>query len=275
MYLVFDIGGTNTRIASSSDGKTLKNSKSIPTEKDFEKQIQLIISIANELSNGSKIERAAGGVAGTLSKDKSVLINSPHLKEWIQKPLKEELETNLGTPVYLENDAHLGGLGEACFGAGKGFGIVTFITIGTGLGGARIVNQKIDRNSSGFEPGHQIIKIDGNTCNCGGVGHLETYVGGAYLGKANGIKAEEIKDQAVWDKVAEYLAIGLNNTIVHWSPEVVILSGSVAQKIPIEKVKSYLNNFLKVFPAPQIIKGSLGQEAGLYGGLKIIQSFMY
>lgn len=270
MYLVFDIGGTSTRIAVSADGQTLSSNKTLPTGKDFEQQMRLISSIAHELTSGEKIERAAGGVAGTLSQDKSVLISSPHLKEWIQKPLKEELEVNLDASVFLENDAQLGGLGEACFGAGKGFQSVAFITIGTGLGGARIVNQKIDKNSFGFEPGHQIINVDGDTCNCGGKGHLETYAGGAYLEKKYGAKAENIKDQTIWQDLSKYLAIGLNNTIVHWSPEVVILSGSVAQKIPLEKVNSHLNNFLKVFPAPQVIKGVLDQEAGLYGGLKLI-----
>lgn len=267
MYLVFDIGGTNTKIAASVDGKTLGSAKIIPTEKQFEHAIEEISKAVKELIGDEKLDGVAGGVAGTLNNEKSVLISSPNLPEWIQRPLKKELALNLDTPVFLENDAHLGGLGEACFGAGKGFGIVAFITIGTGLGGVRIVNQKIDKNSFGFEPGHQIIKMDGDSCNCGGAGHLEAYVGGAYLEKANGMKAEEIKDQAVWDKVAEYLAIGLNNTIVHWSPDVVVLSGAIAQRIPIEKVKLYLNSFLKIFPAPPILKGSLGQESGLYGGL--------
>lgn len=261
MFLVLDIGGTNTRIALSEDGQILTSTKVVPTEKDFESEIRLISQIAQELTAGQKIEAAAGGVAGTLDKEKSLLLSSPHLASWIQKPLKEELGQTFETGVYLENDAHLGGLGEAVFGAGKGFNIVAFITIGTGLGGVRIVNQKIDTNAQGFEPGHQIIYPDGNPCNCGGKGHLESYIAGAYL-----------KEPINWDEVARYLAIGLNNTIVHWSPDIVVLGGAISQKIPLEKVTTYLSEYLKIFVAPEVVTGTLGQQAGLLGALKLITS---
>lgn len=271
MYLVFDIGGTNTRMAVSSDGQTLINTQIFPTEKDFEQQMQVMGEIAEKLRDTQNLEAASGGIAGSLSQDRSVLLGSPHIQAWVQRPLKEELETIFDAPVYLENDAHLGGLGEACFGAGVDFKIIAFITIGTGIGGVRIVDKKIDRNTYGFEPGHQIIKFDGDPCNCGGVGHLETYVAGAYLAKLYGAKAENIKDEKIWDEISKYLAIGLNNTVVYWSPDVVILSGSIVQKIPLERVSSHLNEFLKIFPSPPIVKGALGQEAGLYGALKLIQ----
>lgn len=273
MQLVFDIGGTNLRMAVSSDGKTLLNSKIIPTPQDFDQGIRVIKQTAEELSRGEKITKISGGIAGPIDESKSMLVKSPHIPGWVGKNLKQTLENLSNTPVNLENDAILGGLGEANFGAGKGHQIVAFITIGTGVGGFRIVKGKLDKNIYGFEPGHQIIIPDGNDCNCGGKGHLEAYVGGLYLEKIYHQKGENIKDPAIWDKVSRYLSIGLTNTIVHWSPDIVILGGSVTQSLPLERIKVYLKKYLTIFPKiPVLAKAKLGNKAGLFGALKLLST---
>lgn len=272
MYLLLDIGGTTTKIASSQDGQKLDLTRSFPTEQEFEKALDLISQNCLELLGEKKVDAVVAGVAGTLDKDKTTLLSSPNLPKWTQQPLKQFLEENFNAPVYLENDAHLGGLGEASYGAGKNYQIVGFITIGTGVGGARIVDQKIDVNSFGFEVGHQIIEIDGNNCNCGGRGHLEAYIGGAYLKGLYKEGAESIKDEQIWQEISKYLSIGLTNTILHWSPDIVVLGGSISQRIPLEIVKGFVKENLTVFPPPDIVKSHLGSEAGLYGGLKIIKS---
>src|SRR5207237_385786 len=128
------------------------------------------------------------------------------------------------------------------------FKIVANIKIGTGVASSRIVDNKIDINAYGFEAGHQIIVIDGSICNGGGKGHLESYVGGSSIERFYGLKAEEIKDEVFWDKVARFLAAGIYNTIVFWSPEVIVLSGNVIKSISLERVKEHLKNFLKIFP---------------------------
>jgi len=272
MYLLFDIGGTNARFAISSDGKTLSDVKIVPTPRDFQQGVDTIKQIADECSTGQKIQAVAGGLAGPLDKNKTMLISSPHIGEWINKPFKSELEKALGVPVFLENDANLAGLGEASFGAEIDKNIVAYLTISTGVGGVRVVNKQIDKSSFGFEPGHQIIVIDGNLCNCGGKGHLEAYIGGYYLEKIYGKKSENLDDPAIWDQVARYLAIGLQNTIVHWSPDVIILGGSVTKSIDIDNLKNHLSEIMHVFPeSPEIVKASLGNQAGLYGALYLLK----
>lgn len=241
-----------------SDGSKIIQTKILPTPPDFEQGITAIKQVADELSQGQKIAKIAGGVAGPLDKEKTTLIKSPHIEGWVNRPLKQRLTEIFGAQVLLENDTALVALGEAAAGAGIGKNIVAYLGIGTGVGGARIVNGKIDANSLGFEPGHQIIDIDGNPCQCGGKGHLETYVAGRYLDR----------NTADWDQVAKYLAVGLNNTIVHWSPDMVILGGSVMQSIPLDQVKNYLKENLSIFPqAPDVVLSKLGSEAGFYGGL--------
>ena len=273
MYLLFDIGGTTTRLALSTDGKTLGASKIIPTESNFEKSIEEIKKASAELSGYQKIISAAGGIKGPLDKNKTTTLNPPNLPDWIGKPFKEEFENIFGCPVYLENDAVVSALGEAISGAGIGKKIVAYIGIGTGVGGARIIDGKIDVNSLGFEPGHQIIIPDGNQCGCGGKGHLEAYISGTALLHLKGIKAEEIKDPEVWEKVAKYLGVGLNNVTVFWSPDIIVLGGSVMNSIDIEKVRNYLKEYLTIFEnKPEIVLSKHGESSGLYGALSLLKN---
>ncbi|MEK7617322.1 MAG: ROK family protein [Patescibacteria group bacterium] len=270
MYFIFDIGGTKARFATSSDGKNLSEPRIVPTPKDFQEGLQTIKQIADELSKGQKIEVISGGVAGPLSQDKSMLVSSPHIGGWINKPLKTELEKLFNAPVHLEHDADLATLGEAVVGAGKGREIVTYLTISTGVGGGRVVKGKIDENALGFEPGHQIIVPFGDPCNCGGQGHLESYVSGSGLERKYGKKAEDLDDPYVWEKVAEYLAMGLNNVTVFWSPDIIVLGGSVMQSIQIETLRVKFKDILTIFPTPPVITlSNLGDSAGLYGALAL------
>lgn len=272
MYLVFDIGGTNMRIGISSNGQTIVQSKMVPSPENFEQGIQILKQAADTLSGGEKFEKIAGGIAGPLDKEKTMLVASAHLTGWVQKPIKSELEKVFGCQVHLENDAFIEGLGEAINGSGVGKNIVAYITVGTGVGGVRIVEGRIDKNALGFEPGHQITIPDGNSCTCGGKGHLETYVGGSYLQKIYGKKGEDITDPQIWDEISKYLSIGLTNVTVHWSPDIIILGGSVSKSIPLEKVEGYLKQYLTVFPqAPQLAKATLGDDAGLYGALELLK----
>lgn len=268
MYLVFDIGGTNMRIATSLDGKTLSSTKIIPTPKDFNQGIQSIKQITDQLSAGQRIEAVAGGLAGPLDKDKTMLVKSPHIGPWVGKNFKQELSQVLNAPVSLENDADLAALGEATSGAGINRGIVAYLTISTGVGGARVVNKKLDENALGFEPGHQIIVPDGSPCNCGGRGHLESYVSGSGIERIYQRKGAEITDPKVWNEVAKYLAIGLNNVTTLWSPDIIILGGAVMKSISLDAVREYLKKVLTIFPqAPKIQLSKLGDPAGLYGAL--------
>lgn len=272
MVILFDIGGSNMRVASSIDGQTLVETKIIPTPLDFEEGIKVLKQISEELSNGQKVEQVSGGIASPLDKDKSCLVISPNIKGWINKPLKLELEKTFNCKVILENDTTAGGLGEATKGAGVGKKVVAYLALGTGVGGKRIVDGKIDESSFNFEPGHQIIVPSGNLCNCGGKGHLEAYVGGSYIEKTYGQKAEDITDPLIWDGIAKYLSVGLSNTAVHWSPDIIILGGSVSQGLPLEKVNTYLEEFLTIYPtAPQVVLGTLGHDAGFYGALELLK----
>lgn len=278
MYLLFDIGGTKMRLAISADGANFNEPKIVATPKDYNESISVLKKTALELSLGSKITAVSGGLAGLLNKQRTTLVYSPYLKDWVKKPILEDLEKIFECPVYLENQAAVVGLGEATHGAGRGFNIVAYISVSTGVGGARIVNGFLDRNSvGGFEPGHQIINLKGNVCSCGVEGHLEAYIAGSAVEAIYGKKPFEITDEKIWNELAYYLAVGLNNTVVHWSPDIIVLGGSMFKEVGIslDKVNEYLLKIATIFPElPRIEKAVLGDAGGIYGAIEFIRQKM-
>ncbi len=262
------------RIAVCKDGKTFGEPKIADTPLNFSDGISLFKKLAFELAAAGDIKAVAGGIKGALDRGKEKLVSAPVIIDWIGKPLKEELSKVYNVPIFIENDSALVGLGEAVYGAGKGYSIVAYITVSTGVGGVRIVNGKIDRSAMGFEPGHQLIDYNGPLCSyCKVPGHLEAYVSGSAFEERYGKIPYEITDEKIWDEAARFLAYGLNNTIVHWSPDVVVVGGSMMKEIgiPIERVRFHLKNILPFFPElPAIEKAALGDSGGLYGALALI-----
>jgi glucokinase len=286
MYLLFDIGASNTKIAFSRDGWTFEEPRKVATPQSFTEGITLIAGLAKELGRGTTPRVAAGGVSGPVSPDRLKLLRSPNLPDWIGKPLSYELEKALGgAHVLIENDSALVGLGEAQAGAGKGKGIVAYLTISTGVGGVRIVDGKIDRAAIGFEPGHQVIDLSGKACpecTVSGagpdvVGHLEEYISGTAVKRRYNMDPSRIMNEEAWDEIARYLAYGLNNTILHWSPDIVVLGGSMVIRdvgIKIERVQAHLQEIMTIFPVlPEIKMAELGDYGGLHGALAFIRQF--
>src|SRR3989344_3695032 len=199
MYLLFDIGGTKTRLAISRDGENFMSFEIKDTPEDFESGITMFGEYVK--SQGIGIQKVVGGIAGVLNSEKTTLTFSPNLARWIGKNLKSSLSRIVGTKeVYLENDAALDGLGEAVFGSGKGARIVAFITVSTGVGGARIVNKRIDVSNYGFEPGHQILEVGQK-----GLIDLEGLIGGASIQKKYNISPMDLKDDNIWKEIYHHL----------------------------------------------------------------------
>jgi predicted NBD/HSP70 family sugar kinase len=254
MYLLFNIGGTHTRICTASKAGLNDDVKITDTPQDYDALLKLITSFTNE-----PLETVCGGLAGTFNSDHSQLISAPHILDLVNKPLKQDLEDRLKTTVYLQNDASLEGLAEAVKGAGQGNKIVGYICIGTGVGGVRVVDGHIDKTSVGFEPGHMII--DGEHT-------LEELVSGSALEKAYNTISEHINDPKVWDHIEQKLSIGLNNIVVEWSPDIIVIGGSVSEKIDLGNVKRYLDQLLlDGLPTPPLVASQLGQKSGLIGAL--------
>ena len=271
--LLFDIGGTRTRLALSRDGETIGEVQNFGTAQEFPDQLQALGNAALKLIGDSVVGKVSGGLPGVLNRNKSVLLTSPHLPRWVGVDIKESFRKLFGGEVELENDAALAALGEARRGAGKGYRIVAYIGVGTGVGGARVVGGKIDERFAGFEPGHQIIDADGTLHpEAAEPTRLEGLISGSAFERRFGIHPRDVTDTAVWDETAKLLAAGLHNTIVHWSPETVVLGGSMFKTpgISVDRVRDYLKGYLAIHPElPELKRAELGEEGALYGALAL------
>lgn len=272
MYLLFDIGGTKMRFAVSPDLRHINAPVIMPTSDTVDEMIEVLKRELPKMTDNQPIKAVAGGVAGALSHDRRVLIKSPNKPTWDNQPIADRLGDLLNVPVFIENDAAIVGLGEALSGPGIGKKIVAYVTVSTGVGGARIVNGKIEPSHFGFEPGHQIISVGEKEDGSPVFGYLEDFISGKALEKAYGKPAAEINEEQIWDDVAFFLGIGLNNIIVHWSPDIIVLGGAVAQKIDIEQLQKYIQQNLRIFPEmPEIVKAKLDDIGGLYGALEFLK----
>lgn len=273
-YLLFDIGASRTRIGFSCDFYNISKWEIFETPREPIFLEEIFTKFLNQYNLAGKITKSAGGIAGIIDKKNNKIWRSPHLPKWKNFELKNELTRIIRAPVFLENDTAMVGLGEATFGSGKNYNIVAYITISTGVNGVRIINKKIDISSQGFEIGHQLIDFDANiNFNDHGSGELEDFISGSSLEKRFKTKPFEIEDKKVWREVERSLAVGIHNTNVYWSPEIVVLGGSLIKKISIDNVENFLEDFLNPFPnSPKIVFSKLKDIGGLYGSLYYLKS---
>ncbi len=274
-YVLFDIGGTKTRIAISSDLEKIDQVESFKTPAKFEEGMEKMVDLIKKLA-GEKPKAIAGGVRGRLDEDKNGILNDAVLSKWAGKSIVDALTKHFSVPIFIENDSAVAGLGEAVYGAGKGLEIVAYHTVSTGVGGVKIENGEIDMASAGFEPGHQILDIDRTVLGDDILPSLENLVSGTALAERFGMPAYEIpQSDVVWDELAEYLAQGLRNTVMYWSPDVIVLGGSMIigdPAIKVDTVRKYTVQVLDGFvECPLIIEAELGDEAGLYGAMAILK----
>lgn len=264
MFLFYDIGGTNTRIGISHDGSSLDEQYTFETETDYKKGFEKLINQTKVHIDIKKVKTIIAGLPGNLSEDKSFLQRSPHLPNWENQNFNLDLKKYFECPIYLENDTALVGLGEAIFGAGKGSEIVGYITISTGVGGVRIENGKIDANRYGFEIGHQHIK-DNLT--------LEELVSGTVISQKYNMHPRDILDEKVWNEYTDDLALGISNMILFWSPDIIVVGGSMSRSVLFERLEKKVEDSTDILKKiPRIVKSELDTVGGLYGGLAYIQN---
>jgi glucokinase len=263
MYIFLDIGGTKTRVGVSYTGEKLDAIELFETEKTFVDSKRKLVGTILIMTKDQPIKHIVCGLPGTISRDGSKVVKAPNLAGWSGIDIKRELEKELSTTVTLCNDTALVGLGEATFGAGKGKEIVCYITISTGVGGVRIVDGTIDRSYQGFEIGHQLIE---------GTKTLEDLISGTAMQKKYGKHPREVLERSVWLEQESIIARALSTTIYYWSPECIVLGGSMMKSISLTDVTSKVKAIVTMYETlPPLLYSTLGEFGGLYGGLAFIQ----
>lgn len=187
--IAVDLGGTNLRIASVSTTGVILEKVNLSTRIGSGPG-QVIDAMCDSILRLSRQYRASGaligagiGIPGIIDLEAGVVRRSANLPDWAEYPVRQEIEKRLGTRIFLENDAKVHALGEQWMGAGHGVSNLAMITLGTGIGGAIILDGKIFHGMNGMagEFGHVTIEPEGVPCGCGNRGCAERYASATAL----------------------------------------------------------------------------------------------
>lgn len=295
----FDLGGTDLKYGLIDEsGNVLYSKKSSVVEsKEFNKVLDIIENsfydiIENNNLSINDIKKIGIGQPGTCDESGKVLF-APNLN-WRNKPLKSELEKRLNLDVIVGNDVNTAALGELNFGALKGSENCVLLTLGTGLGGALIINNKIYNGSNNIsgEIGHMIVGENFYNCNCGNNGCLETFASATGLikyfkenlesDKSLELKNNNINGEIIFklakenelalksiNRLINYLSIGIANLFNILDIEKIVLGGGLSEglndyiQILEERASSY--TFDKRDLKGRIKIGELKNNAGIIG----------
>ena len=219
-------------------------------------------------------------------------------------PLASVAEEALGLPVKVANDANCACLGEWKFGSGKNFSDMILVTLGTGVGGGIIVDNKLltGNRGAGGEIGHMLLCKGGRQCSCGRKGCFEAYVSGGALvsqtieamqkdrktklwkimDESKMITPKLIFDMSREDKLAKKivgdyivnLAEGLVDLGNIFRPQAIIIGGGLSAQgdYLIAPVREYVNGHLfakDTTPQVEILQAKLGNNAGVIGAASL------
>jgi len=311
-YIGIDLGGTNIAAGIVDEDGAIVKKGSVPTgrTRPSEEIVGDMCSLVESLIKEAGIDRAdihsiGIGSPGTPDRKNGVIIYNNNLG-FRNVPIRKLLQERFGLPVYLENDANCAAIAESLAGAAKGEPNAVVITIGTGIGGGVIIDNKLYTgfNGAGGELGHVVIHMNGEECTCGRKGCWEAYSSATALirqtaramsenqqslmnsmveGDPNRISAKTAFEAArlgdetakrVVEQYIEMLAEGLANMINIFQPNVVVLGGGVSKEgenllAPLrEKVRgrTYCADGVE---NTRIVAAKLGNDAGIIGAALI------
>jgi glucokinase len=178
-----DLGGTNLRIAAiSTEGQLLEKitlgvKHALGRDHVIGEMCDAIRRLSDQYRGSGRFVGAGIGVPGIIDMEAGMMRKSANLPGWSDYPVRDEIERRLGARVFLDNDANVAALGEKWLGAARDADNMAMITLGTGIGGAIILNGKIFYGMSGMagEFGHVTIEPNGVLCGCGNHGCAERY----------------------------------------------------------------------------------------------------
>jgi len=299
-YIIgIDLGGTNLKIALVGPDLKIK-ARLVLSTADFHEKSGLIQAIVfavirilavNQCSK-SQVLGVGLGLPGPIDTDKGLVHFFPNIPGWREVYLKKLLEQKIKLPVFIDNDANLMALAESRLGAAKGMRNAVCLTLGTGVGGGIIIDNKLYRGSTyaAGEIGHMPVNEKGPDCNCSGFACLEAYIGNKRLLKeAKGmfdrhISLEELSGLAakknkkavmIWERMAERLGVVLSGIVNLLNPDVIVIGGGVANagRIIFDQVKETVLSRAMVVQAKhvRIVKAKLGSDAGMIGAALLVK----
>lgn len=282
--LCFDIGGTFIKYALCNEKFQLSEKQKMPTNAKEGGQaiIQRIIEVIESYDN---IDRVAISTAGQVdSKNGIVVYSTDNIPYYTGMMVKSIIENKTGILTYVENDVNAVALGEARFGAAKGYSDFISLALGTGIGGAIYLNNKLytGSTSAAGELGHMITHAGGKQCTCGGEGCFECYASAnALINAVNKISDEPLDAFQIFekenmskpeirseiDKWIDEIILGLMNIIYIFNPPLIIIGGGIMNEDYIIELidRKIYNKLMENFRNVKIERTKLGGDSALLG----------
>ena len=301
-----DLGGTSIKYAlvdkagnSFFEGK-LPSFASVSAAKVIEQLIKAVMLLKDEAAKQNWTVLGIGlGTPGIVDEtNRIVLGGAENIIGWENIDVASLLEEQMKLPVVVGNDANLMGLGEAKYGAGRGCTHVVFLTVGTGIGGAVIIDGKLFNGyaNRGTELGHVPLIANGERCACGAIGCLEHYASTSALVRHFSTLAKErnrsldmeINGELIVRLYHEnfpmavecmsehfyYLGRGIAGFVNIFSPQRIVLGGGVTESgiFYLEKIREVVREHVIADCAlnTEIVAASLGNKAGFIGAASLI-----
>ena len=307
-YIGVDLGGTNIKIAVFDEGFRKCGEKRTPTEVKYGSEHVLvriwhgITELLEELHLKPEDIRCMGmGVPGILDIPNGISRFSPNFPKWEEVPIVAWMKNHLGIPTFIDNDARVNLYGEWKFGAGKNRKNVLMITLGTGLGGAAVVDGRVIYGATGSagEIGHINMFRQGRKCRCGSSGCLGRYVSALGILRTFREKVEAGRQSVICEWVnddlnavtadmlskaydegdplaietmhetGELLGYGLCAVFSLYNPEIIIVGGGMSNMG--DRLLQYTRDVLDShalripYSACTIVTAVLGDAAGMLG----------
>ncbi len=294
-----DIGGTKIAVGVVDDcGRVLARAETPTDAHGYANGLAAIVRMMGETARaaGTSVSGIGIGATGPVDPIGGVFRDVDFLPGWRGKNLVRDLEQNFSVRVAMENDGDAAALAEAGWGAGRNRTRLIYVTVGTGIGGGIILDGKLYRGVDGAHPevGHHVVDPSGPECSCGFRGCWESLAAGpamvawmerhappGYLHR-QGITAKRICELAQQgDELAQqavehegyYLGLGLANLISLFTPDAIVLSGSVMKSAPLfmDRIGEVIRSGCRFVPAAktELMLASLGDDTNLIGAARV------
>ncbi|MCP3757373.1 ROK family protein [Streptomyces sp. NPDC056773] len=297
-----DFGHTHLRVAVGNLAHQVLAEESEPLDVDaswvdgFDRAEALVGRLVEGVGIGrDKVIGVGLGVPGPIDVESGTLGSTAILPGWAGINPRRELSQRLGVPVYVDNDANLGALGELVWGSGRGVKDLAYIKVASGVGAGLVINGQIYRGPGGTagEIGHITLDESGPVCRCGNRGCLETFAAARYvlplLQSSHGpeLTMERVVELArdgdpgcrrVITDVGRHIGSGVASLCNLLNPSRVVLGGSLADagELVLAPIRESVGRYAIPSAARQlsVLTGSLGGRAEVLGALALVLSEM-
>jgi glucokinase len=300
MIAAVDIGGTKVGVGMVDDGGKVLSAAQSPTgaDCDYSTGLDIISDMLKDVASKAGVAISGIGIGSTGPVDpfSGDFGEVDFLPKWRGKSLVKDLARVFGVTVALENDADAGALAEAGWGAGKDKARLIYVTIGTGIGGGIIFDGRLYRGVGDAHPelGHQVLDPSGPLCSCGFRGCWESLAAGPAMAEwlertapsdyphRLGLTAKRICELAIAgdelalsavNREAKYLGLGLANLINLFTPDAIVLSGSIMKSFDLflKGIRETIQQGCRFVPfeKTELLPASLGENANLIGAAMV------